>query len=130
MAANLLSIAEASHEIQIDEEKLRYICSKLNVCDDYGITKSQYVSLSNQEKLRMLKGFKKFFFPVYFSNSKRLFCCNDYVLFDDGKNHDCLKYNVNVLACTCFFCDEKVVSENSSGLTMNSALDVLEKEQK
>lgn len=78
----------------------------------------------------MLKGFKKFFFPVYFSNSKRLFCCNDYVLFDDGKNHDCLKYNVNVLACTCFFCDEKVVSENSSGLTMNSALDVLEKEQK
>lgn len=57
MAANLLSIAEASHEIQIDEEKLRYICSKLNVCDDYGITKSQYVSLSNQEKLRMLKGF-------------------------------------------------------------------------
>ena len=51
MAANLLSIAEASHEIQIDEEKLRYICSKLNACDHYGI------SLSNQEKLRMLKGF-------------------------------------------------------------------------
>ena len=57
MAANFLSIAEASHEIQIDEEKLRYICSKLNACDHYGITKSQYVSLSNQEKLRMLKGF-------------------------------------------------------------------------
>ena len=57
MAANLLSIAEASHEIQIDEEKLRYICSKVNVWDHYSITKSQYVSLSNEEKLRMLKGF-------------------------------------------------------------------------
>ena len=57
MAANVLSIAEASHEIQIDEEKLRYICSKVNVWDHYSITKSQYVSLSNEEKLRMLKGF-------------------------------------------------------------------------
>ena len=39
MVANLLSIAETSQEIQIDEEKLRFICSKVNIWDHFGISK-------------------------------------------------------------------------------------------
>ena len=65
MASNLLSIAETSQEIQIDEEKLRHICSRVNVWDHYGISRSQYVSLSDDEKLKMLKGFYKNLMPVY-----------------------------------------------------------------
>ena len=64
MAANLLSIAETSQEIEIDEEKLIFICSKANVWDHFGISRSQYFSLGNDEKLKMLKGFYKALFPV------------------------------------------------------------------
>ena len=98
MAANLLSIAETSHETEIDEEKLRFICSKANIWDHYGISKSkaniwdhygisksQYDSLNYDEKLKMLKGFYKNLIPVYFGNDKRKFCCNDCIWFDDGR---------------------------------------------
>ena len=47
MAKNLLRIGETSQEILIDEEKLKFICSKVNVWDHFNITRSQYVSLSN-----------------------------------------------------------------------------------
>lgn len=40
MTANLLSIAETSQEIQIDGEKLRFIHSKVNIWDHFGISKS------------------------------------------------------------------------------------------
>ena len=85
MAANPLSIAETSHETEIDEEKLRFICSKANIWDHYGISKSQYDSLNYDEKLKMLKGFYKNLIPVYFGNDKRKFCCNDCIWFDDGR---------------------------------------------
>ena len=97
MVANLLSIAETSQEIQIDEEKLRFICSKVNIWNHFGISKSQYVSLNNDEKLKMLKGFYKCLLPVYFVEGKREFCCNDCAWFDDGKKQDCLKCGVNIM---------------------------------
>ena len=111
MAANLLSIAETSQENEIDEEKLRFICSKANVWDHFGISRSQYVSLGNDEKLKMLKGFYKALFPVYFGSGKRQCCCNDCVWYDDGKKQDCIQCKVNGMACTCFseFSDDKNV---------------------
>ena len=57
MAENLLNIAESSQEIQIDEEKLRFTCSKVNIWEHFSISKSQYVSLNSDEKLKMVKGF-------------------------------------------------------------------------
>ena len=60
MASNLISIVETSQEIQVDNEKLRYICSKVNIWDHYGISRSQYVSLSDPDKMKMLKGFCPF----------------------------------------------------------------------
>ena len=59
MAASLLSIMEDSQEIEIDEAKLRFICSKYSIWDHYGITRDHYVRLGEAQKLQMLKGFYK-----------------------------------------------------------------------
>ena len=109
MAANLLNIAETSQKIEIDEEKLKFMCRKANVWDHFGISRSQYVSLADDEKLKMLKGFYKALLLVYFGSGKRKFCCNDCMWFDDSKKQDCIQCKVNVMACTCFseFSDDK-----------------------
>ena len=70
MDTNLLSIGEGSQEIEIDEAKLRLICSKYNIWDHYGITRDHYVRLGEAEKLQMLKGFFKSKVPVYFGEGK------------------------------------------------------------
>ena len=36
----------SSHEIQIDEEKLKFICSKLDIWDHFKIAKFEYVNLN------------------------------------------------------------------------------------
>ena len=114
MASNLLSIAETSQEIQIDEEKLRHICSRVNVWDHYGISRSQYVSLSDDEKLKMLKGLYKNLMPVYFGNGKCRFKCK-----------------VNVMVSTCFSDNEKILSDESNDLkNMVSAVNHFEKQEK
>ena len=127
MAENLLNIAESSQEIQIDKEKLRFICNKVNIWDHFGISKSQYLSLSSDEKLKMVKGFYKSLLPVYFSNGKCQFCCNDCVWFE-GRKQDCL----NVMTCTCFeFSDDKKVLSSVSNLkNMVSAVEHFDKQQK
>ena len=130
MVANLLSIAETSQEIQIDEEKLRFICSKVNIWDHFGISKPQNVSLNSDDKLKMLKGFYKSLFPVYFGEGKRQFCCNDCAWFDDGKKQDCLNCRVNVMACTCFSNHKKVLSSVNNFKNMVSAVELLDKQQK
>ena len=84
--------------------------------EDTRMSRSQYISLSDDEKLKMLKRFYKALLPVYFSSGKHQFCCNDCVWFDDGKKQDCLKCKVNVMACSCFSefsADEKVPSVNA-----------------
>ena len=40
---NLLRIEEKK-EVNIDKEKLRFIATKVNIWDHFGITRSQYVS--------------------------------------------------------------------------------------
>ena len=131
MAENLLNIAESSQEIQIDEEKLRFTCSKVNIWKHFGISKSQYVSLNSDEKLKMVKGFYKSLLPVYFSNGKRQFCCNDCVWFE-GRKQDCLKWGGNVMARTCFeFSDnKKVLSSVRNFKNMVSAVEHFDKQQK
>ena len=75
MAANLLNIMEDYQEIEIDEAKLRLICSKYNIWDHFGITRDNYVRLGEAEKLQMLKGFYKSKLPVYFGEGKLFVCC-------------------------------------------------------
>ena len=70
---DFFNIVEQKEEVQIDAEKLRFIASKVNIWDHYGISSSHYVSLSEPEKA-MLKGYYKNLLPVYFRNGKESFC--------------------------------------------------------
>ena len=83
MATNLLSIVEGSQEIEIEEAKLRLICSKYNIWDHYGITRDHYVRLGEAEKLQMLKGFYKSKLPIYFGEGKLFVCSKNCVFADD-----------------------------------------------
>ena len=134
MASNLLDIAETSQKIEIDEEKLKFMCRKANVWDHFGISRSQYVSLADDEKLEMLKGFSKELSPVYFGSGKRKFCCNDCMWFDEGKRQDCIQRKVNVMACTCIseFSDDKTVPSvnSSSKRSILTALEEFDRKQK
>ena len=115
-------------------QKLKFMCSKANVWDHFGISRSQYVSLADDEKLKMLKGFYKALFLVYFGSGKRKFRCNDCMQFDDGKKQDCIQCKVNVMVCTCFseFSDnKKVPSVNSScKRSILTALEEFDRKQK
>ena len=64
---SLLSIIEKSEEIHIDEEKLRFIATKVAVWDYFGTTRSQYISLNS----KMLKGCYKNKMPLYFGDGKK-----------------------------------------------------------
>ena len=75
MTANLLSIMEDSQESEIDEAKLRLICSKYNIWNHYGITRDHYVRIDDAEKPQILKGFYKSKLPVYFGEGKLFVCC-------------------------------------------------------
>ena len=107
MVSNLLIIVESSHEIQIDEEKLKFICSKVNICDHFKITKSKYVSLNYNEKMLMFKRFYHDLLPVYTSQGKLLVCCKYCVFVDNGTKQNCLKCKVNVIHCICSLYDDR-----------------------
>ena len=131
MATNLLSSVEGSQEIEIDEAKLRLICSKYNIWDHYGITRDHYVRLGEAEKLRMLKGFYKSKLPLYNGEGKLFVYCKNSVFVDDSRRQDCLNCKLNVIYCCCAPDDEKIHSPNKrSLLTMNNTLKVLEKREK
>ena len=130
MAANLLSIVEGSQEVEIDEAKLRLICSKYNIWDHYGIARDHYVRLGEAEKLQMLKGFYKSKLPVYNGEGKLFFCCTNFV-FVDGRGQGYLNSKLKVIYCRCASDDEKIHSPNKRTLlTMNNTLKALEKREK
>ena len=131
MATNLLSSGEGSQETEIDEAKLRLICSKYNMWDHYGITRDHYVRLGEAEKLQMLKGFYKSKLPVYFEEGKLFVCCKNCVFVDDGRGQDCLNCKLNITYCCCASNNEKILSPNERYLlTMSNTLKVLERKEK
>ena len=131
MAINHLSIVEGSQEIEIDEAKLRLICSKYNIWDHCGITRDHYVRLGKAEKLQMLKRFYKSKLPVYFREGKLFLCCKNCVFADDGPGQDCFNCKLNINYCCCIFNDEKILSPNKRYLlTMSNTVKVLEKKEK
>ena len=74
---NLLSIEEKKEKVNIDEEKLGFIATNMDIWDHFGITRSQYVSLSAEKNLKVLKTYYKYLAPVYFDDNKKVFCCSD-----------------------------------------------------
>lgn len=53
MALNLLSIVLQENK-PIDEEKLKFICSKSTIWDHFEITNEHFLSLNESEKIQML----------------------------------------------------------------------------
>ena len=49
MASNLLSIMQQESQ-PIDEEKLKFICTKHNIWGHFKISKAQFVSFTDDEK--------------------------------------------------------------------------------
>lgn len=45
---SFLSIFEKEEEVKIDEEKLRFIASKVHIWDYFGISQSQYLSANEK----------------------------------------------------------------------------------
>ena len=108
MASNLLNIVYQESQ-PIDEEKLKFICTKHNIWDHFKISKAEYASFSDDEKMQMLKRFYTDLEPVYYYQGKNIFCCLDCVFVDDGKRQYCLNCSVNVLHCDCSSDDEKLI---------------------
>lgn len=46
---------EQKEKVRIDEEKLRFLVTKVDTWDHFGTTRSQYLSLSTDQKSKMLK---------------------------------------------------------------------------
>ena len=100
---NFLSIFEQKEEVKIDEEKLRFLATKVDIWDHFGITRSQKLSLDTDQKAKMLKEYYKKLVAVYFGEGKKnVFCCLDCAWFDDGRKQECLRCGVNVMACSCY----------------------------
>ena len=72
----LLSIFEKTPQPRqeyIDEEKLRYIASKVAIWDYFGIFQAHYLALNKTEKSRMLSECYRKLLPVYFGDRKKPF---------------------------------------------------------
>ena len=54
----------------IDEQKLRYIDSKIAIWDLFGIPQAHYLGLDTNKKSKMLNEYYKKLVPVYFGDGK------------------------------------------------------------
>ena len=79
MASNLLSIVYQESQ-PIEEEKLKFICTKHNIWDHFKMSKTDYASFSDYEKMQMLKRFYTDLVPVYYVQGKNFSCCKDCLL--------------------------------------------------
>ena len=75
-----LSILEEKQPVPeeiIDEEKLRFIVSKISIWNFFGIRQTNYLTRSKDEKLRMFKDYYKKLVLKYFNceNIFLSFCC-------------------------------------------------------
>ena len=96
MASNLLNIVYQESQ-PIDEEKLKFICTKHNIWDHFKISKAEYASFSDDEKMQMLKRFYTDLEPIYYCQDKNIFCCLDCVFVDNGKRQYCLNLTIKSL---------------------------------
>ena len=96
MVSNLLSIV-CQESQPIDEEKLRFICTKRNIWDHFKMSREKFDSFSDDEKMQMLRRFYSDLVPVYYSNVKKVCVyCKNCVFLDNDQKQDCVKCKVNV----------------------------------
>ena len=62
----------------INEQKLRYLASKVAICDHFGIPQAHYLALDTNKKSKMLSEYYKKLLPVHFGDGKNdTFFCMD-----------------------------------------------------
>ena len=125
MERGLLITTESSQKVHIDEEKLKYITSKVNIWDHFGISRSHYVSFDNDEELKIVKRFYMDLLTVYFKGGK--FSCFDCVWPDDVKKQGCQKCGVNICTCSEF---SEIKGLSSSELKVQNVFNLLQKKEK
>ena len=76
------------------------------------ISKQDYASRSNSEKMLVLKRFNTDLVPVYFGDGKKFVCCKNCVWLDNGNAQGCLRCKVNVVYCACSSDDELFSDKN------------------
>ena len=59
----------------IDETKLRYIASQISICNFFGISQANYLTLSKDEKSRMFNEYYKKLVLKYFGSKNSFFVC-------------------------------------------------------
>ena len=118
--------------IQIDEDKWKFIGSKLNIWDHFKIAKFKYVNLNYNEKMHMLKRFYKNLLPVYTSQGKPFVSCKYCVSLDNGTKQNCLKCKVNVIHYTCYLYDDRklICPVKNNKMNMLSVLEDFNKQEK
>ena len=57
----------------IDDQKLRYVASKVATWDHFGISQAHYLTLDKNEKSKMLVEYYNKLVPVYFGDGKNTF---------------------------------------------------------
>ena len=85
---NILEEKQPMPEEIVDEEKLRFIASKISIWDFFGIPQTNYLALSKDEKLRMFNDYYKKLVLKYFGG-KNIFCFF-YIVWDCLKCLNCL----------------------------------------
>ena len=70
---NILREKQPTPEEIVDEEKLRFIASKISIWDFFGIPQTNYLALSKDEKSRMFNDYYEKLVLKYFS-VKNIFC--------------------------------------------------------
>ena len=100
MALNLLSIVHQETK-PIDQEKLKFICSKCSIWDHFKISREKFTSLPEGKQMQMLTRFYNKLEPVYFGQGKNFFRCKDCVFCDYHEKQGCLKCKVIVTYCDC-----------------------------
>ena len=67
MASNLLNIVNYEPK-PIDEEKLRIICTKHNIWNNFKMSREQFSAAPEREQIQMLRRFYNDFEPAFFQN--------------------------------------------------------------
>ena len=68
---NLLSIFEKNAQEEcIDEQRLRYLGSKVAIWDHFGIPQAHYLALDTNKKSKILNEYYEKIVPVYFGDGK------------------------------------------------------------
>ena len=98
MASNILSIVQQESQ-PIDEEKLKFICTKHNIWDHFKISKAQIVSFTDDEKMQMLRRFYTDLVALYYCQGKNFFCCKGCVRADDSRSG----IEISFRSCLVFF---------------------------